>query len=113
MSSVVLQARMTEGFDTSMKWAFIGDDFQDPLLDNNWDWAPQYGGNATPSDLINAYSRLGWIKNYFGYSISFVDEERLAELKKNTDVKNMPCFPNDGSIQIIDDTVVIKLEDNE
>lgn len=113
ISSVVLQVRMTEGFDTSLKWAFIGDSFQDPLFYDNWDGEPRYGGNKTAPELINSYSRNSWIVNYFGYNISFVDEERLAELEKDTNVMNMPCFPNDGSVQIIDDVVVIKLENIE
>lgn len=115
MSSLVLQVRMTEGFDTSMEWAFIGDDFQDPLLYYSWEWVPRYGGNATSISLINFdnYSRFSWIRNYFGYNIPFADEERLAELEKDAKVMDMPCFPNDGSVQVIDDVVVIKLENVE
>lgn len=113
MSSLVVQVRMTEGFNTSMKWAFIGDNFQDSLLYDNWEAVPRYGGNETTSSLINAYSRLSWIRNYFGYNISFVDEEQLTDLEKNPQVVNMSCFPNEGSIQIVNDVVVIKLENVE
>lgn len=111
MSSLVLQVRMTEGFNTSLKWAFIGDYFQDSLLYNSWELEPRYSGNGTI--LINSYSRFSWIRNYFGYNIPFVDESQLAELEKNAEVMDMPCFPNDGSIQVIDDVVVIKLENIE
>ena len=113
MSSLVVQVRMTEGFNTSMKWAFIGDNFQDSLLYDNWEAVPRYGGNETTSSLINAYSRLSWIRNYFGYNISFVDEEQLTDLEKNPQVVNMSCFPNEGSIQIVNNVVVIKLENVE
>ncbi len=113
MSSLVLQVRMTEGFNTSLKWAFIGNYFQDSLLHNNWEGVSLYGGNTSPLVLINSYSRNSWISNYFGYNIPFAHESQLDELEKNTKVMDMPCFPDDGSIQIIDDVVVIKLENIE
>lgn len=113
MSSLVLQVRMTEGFDSSMEWAFIGDIVQDPLLYDNWEQVPRYSGNASIFSLINTYSRLSWVKNCFGYNIPLVDENQLAELGKDARVIDMPCFPDDGSIQVLDDVVIIKLENIE
>ncbi len=113
ISSLVIQVRMTDGFDTEKKWAFIGENFNDPLLYNQWHTAPRYGGNATTNTLINAHSRLNWIPNYFGYNIPLVDEEQLTVLEQNKEVLDMPCFPNDGSIKVIDDIIIIKLENTE
>ena len=45
--------------------------------------------------------------------LPWADEERLQELEKNEIVQEMPAYPNDGSIKVLDDTVVIKLQKTE
>lgn len=67
-----------------------------------------YGGKG--STYINAYSRNRWIQQYFGYKIPIANEETVRKLKKQPEVKEMPCWPDSGSIKVIDDTVVIKLQ---
>lgn len=111
LSTMVAQVRSTEGYDTSKKWAFIGDNIRDPQFRNPWSAAPLYGGNAR--SYINRYSRNRWIQQFYGYEISFEDAETVSELKKNEQVKSMPCWPDSGSVKVIEDTVVIKLEDTE
>lgn len=108
LNSMVVQIRMTEQYDSSKKWAFIGDKIEDPLIKNAWEKAPMYGGKG--STYINAYSRNRWIQQYFGYKIPIANEETVRKLKKQPEVKEMPCWPDSGSIKVIDDTVVIKLQ---
>ena len=108
-SSMVTQIRMTPGYDTEKQWAFIGN-ISDPLLKSDWKQAMSYGGHCFTDDLLNQYSRISWINHYLGYQIPEVSGETLAELMKTESVREMPCWPNEGSIQIIGDVVVIKLE---
>ena len=49
--------------------------------------------------------------NYIGYKVPLQDEEIIKSLILDEDVKNMPCWPDAGSIRVIDDTVVIKCEE--
>ena len=110
-NSLMTQVRMTEGYTSSCEWAFIGDRFEDPLLSPEWDEIPLYGGNGTTYINVNAYSRTRWIITYFGYELPMASDETVDRLKNNSIVQDMPCFPDEGSIRIIDGTVVIKLED--
>lgn len=109
ISSMVTQVRMTPGYDTEKQWAFIGN-VSDPLLQSDWKQAMSYGGHCFTDDLLNQYSRISWINHYLGYQIPEVSEETLAELLETEAVRQMPCWPNQGSIQIIGDVVVIKME---
>ena len=108
--TLVAQVRMTQGFDTEKEWALIGS-ISDPLLQNGWMDGVTYGGNRFTEDLLNQYSRLAWVNNYVGYKIPAASEETVAALAASDAVKAMPCWPNQGSIQVIGDTVVIKFEE--
>lgn len=46
-----------------------------------------------------------------GYVPNLVDNDQVKELRKDPYVKNMPCYPDYGSIAIYKDTVIIKLSD--
>lgn len=106
-ASIVTQARMTEGFTGDKQWALLGQ-IQDPLLHSKWDVEATYGGNSYASHMLGGYSRNAWIENYIGYTLPLVGEERLEELESMEEVKAMPCWPDAGSIRVMEDTVVIK-----
>ena len=110
LSGMVTQVRMTPGYDTEKQWAFIGN-FSDPLLQSDWKQAMSYGGHCFTDDLLNQYSRISWINHYLGYQIPQASGETLAELMKTDAVREMPCWPNQGSIRIMGDVVVVKLDD--
>lgn len=110
LNAMVTQIRMTDDFDASMEWAFIGEDIEDPLFENPWKNSLNYKPNSNNIHLINAYSRKSWIKQYFGYNMPLAEEKTVEKLKNNETVKKMPCWPNDGSIAVVDGVVVIKLQ---
>lgn len=109
-NSLVTQVRMTEGFTADKKWAFLGK-INDPLLDNPWTSETRIGGSHATEELLRSYTRMSWIENYIGYKVPLQDEEIIKSLILDEDVKNMPCWPDAGSIRVIDDTVVIKCEE--
>lgn len=109
-SGLVTQVRMTEGFDTEKKWAFLGD-ISDPLLNSPWREAMVYGGHCFTNDLLNQYSRMAWFENYIGYDIPLADSQTVDSLAQREDVKQMPCWPDQGSIQVIGEYVVIKFSE--
>lgn len=108
--SIVTQVRMTEGFTAGKTWAFLGS-IQDPLLSTRWNEETRYGGNTTVYDLINGYSFLSWIYNYMGYGFPVSTTEEVAALSQTEEVRAMPCWPDQGSIKVIGDTVVIKFQE--
>lgn len=109
-NSVVTQVRMTEGFHTDQKWAFLGK-YQDPLMSFKWGSVPLYEGTATPSHLVQSYSWSDWIRHYIGYAIPLVDEQEKQQLMEEDIVKKMPSWPSYGSVRIVDDTVIVKFSD--
>ncbi len=110
LNSIIVQVRMTEGFDAEKKWAFLGE-IEDPLLYNYWMEEPLYGGSNSSEKLINKYSRNWWIQNLYGYSIPAADNAQCEALSRRDAVKAMPCWPAEGSIRVLDDYVVIKFQE--
>jgi len=110
LTSLVTQVRMTEGFDPEKKWVFEGN-IEDPMLQGSWNNFPYYGGNVTTEDLLNAYSRRHFINAYLGYSIPFASAEEIAQIKSTAEYQQMPSWPTYGSIKVLDDYVIVKLEE--
>lgn len=110
MNSLVIQVRMTEGFDSEKEWAFLGQ-IQDPLLRTPWQYEVYFGGNEPSYMLINRESRSYWIWHYLGYSIPFASEEKTQQLWAGEEVAQMPCWPDAGSIKAIGDTMVVKFQE--
>lgn len=110
MNALFAQVRMTPGFDGEKKWAFLGQ-IEDPLFYSYWDHVPIYGGNASREGLINGYSGVVWPVNYFGYSPKLASSEERAQLQELPEVQAMPCWPDYGSIAVVEDTMVIKFQD--
>ena len=110
LSSLIVQVRMAEGFDPAMEWAFIGE-MEDPLLHSYWQYEMSYGGIEPTQWMLQRYSWPEWIRNYYGYSIPISDDTAVLALSKTDAVAAMPCWPADGSIQVIDNTIVIKCQE--
>lgn len=110
--SIVTQVRETENFKPDCKWVFLGYYFyNDPLMDDLFENAPIYEGEGNPNRLVNSYSWTAWIRSYIGYSIPLADDETQSAIAAKQEVKDMPSWPSNGSIRIIDDVVVIKFSD--
>ena len=108
--SVLTQVRMQEGFTTDLKWAFIGE-VKDELYWNPWEQDYIIGGNS--NNVLNAYSTNRMIMQYHGYFLPYASIEEKEKLEQSEEVKAMADYPNDGSIKIIGDTIVIKFSDVE
>ncbi len=110
VNGITVQVRMTEGFTPDMEWALLGD-IDDPLLNSDWEEEANYVGGGFTTYLLNQYSRASWFQNYVGYKLPLVSEERGKALAETQTVKAMPCWPAEGSIAIVEDTVVVKFQE--
>lgn len=110
VNSIVVQVRMTEGFDADKQWALIGT-LEDPLLESPWQYETNYGGTFSLKRMLNEKSRYYWFWNYVGYRMPEAGEETVRQLQAADEVKSMPCWPTQGSIKVIGDTVVIKFQE--
>lgn len=61
--------------------------------------------------LVDEYQVLGFLQWYTGTEIPYVDGERLDELSQDTRVREMPVWPADGAVAVVDGTLVIKLSE--
>jgi hypothetical protein len=59
--------------------------------------------------MMNGYFRDIYINQFLGMKVSYASEEEKQQLMKNPQVLNMPKYPDNGSIQVIDDYVIIKI----
>ena len=104
----VLTARVesTPGFDENCTLALVGR--QENLLHSfpEMDTELFMGVNR---ELINIYSRENLIRCYLGLDLPFAEETALAGLEEDPRVLEMAEYPYDGSIQKIDDMLVVKL----
>lgn len=66
---------------------------------------PTYGSTS----LINSFNWEDYMSFWTGFTPPQVTESsELEALAKMSEVESMPCYPDDGSIKIIDDTIVVK-----
>jgi len=110
LNALVVQVRMTDGFTADKEWALIGQ-IQDPMFYDMWESVPKYGGNSTFRFLVNDYAQGAWPANYLGIEIPYASEERTMELARMEQVKAMTCWPDAGSVAVVDNTMVIKFEE--
>ncbi len=69
------------------------------------------GGKADSNLGYN--SLLYLMSDYLGYSPYYGTYEEIQNWMKREVVKEMPSYPAEGSIQVIDDTIIVKLSDYE
>lgn len=115
VSGITLQARMTEGYTSETKWIFVGDMDKFDLYDM-WFEIPYYGGivGSTGHGLFNAtYSRDFWFRSYLGMSPCYASQEEQLVMEQDPRVVEMPCWPDEGSVQMIDEFLIVKFQEIE
>lgn len=103
-TTMITQIKSVDGYTDKCKIAFVGSDIQDSTLYRN-DVMDKFAMSGRDETIVEAYSREYFIRYYCGFSPEYVSTEQLPEDK----ISQMPIYPADGSIQKIDDVVVIKL----
>lgn len=113
VNGLMVQARMTEGYTPEKKWVYVGEADKFMLYDM-WYEAPYYGGfsGSTAQGLFNTtYSRDFWFAMYLGSSPRNASQEEQLQMQEDERVKQMPCWPSEGSMQVLDDYLVVKFQE--
>lgn len=105
-TTVVTQMKMEEDYDPYCTVAIIGD--ADLTVSKTDSISGHYMAGVLP-DLVNVYSRDDFIRYYVGYDVNFATWEEKSAIVETDEYKDMPAYPNIGSIQRIDDFMVVKL----
>lgn len=106
-TSLITQIKSVEGYDDELPVVFINPtEKRDESLNDIEEF---YTIGYLPydfrvEDYINNYRWLSYIHQWCGYEPVIAEEDDFKDLEE---VKNMPHYPDDGSIKIINDTVVV------
>lgn len=108
---MITRIQMLDGYSTELPVAYINDfnKNMESVLVTQIDY--QHAYRIKPynmTSLINNYKWKDFMQLWNGYRPSEVSSEELQRLKELQEVQNMPCYPDDGSIKIIDGAIVIK-----
>lgn len=108
---LITRIQLVEGYQTSLPIAYINELSKNEEAQNYVPIMLNSIYNIVPynfSSFINLYNWRDYMKIWCGYSPREVSNEEMNRLLKLEGVKNMPSYPNDGSIQIVDNTIVVK-----
>ena len=107
-NTLITRIKSTENYKDNMKVCYINE------FDKNKNdiYLPEqfkriYINYYNVNSLINNYAWRWFMSFYTGYKPDVVDEEKFIDDYR---VKSMSTYPNDGSIKIIDDVVVVKFK---
>ena len=105
-TTLCARVQSTKGFDGNCALALVGR--QDNLLHDfpELDTELFMGVNR---ELVNIYSRENYIHRYLGFDIVFASDEILEKLENDPRVLKMAEYPYYGSVQRIDDCIVVRL----
>lgn len=96
----------TDGFDEHCSLALVG------RQENLVHFFPELDTDlfmGVNRELVNIYSRENFVHRYLGFDIPFASDERLESLEKDPRVLEMAEYPYYGSVQRIDDCIVVRL----
>ena len=108
-TTLISRIQSIEGYTDELPVAVIN--IQD-ISDKNVPHVPQYDFvtvipyNDSQSEFISNYKWDDFMKMWCGYEPEYIED--TSELENNTVVKNMPSYPDYGSIKIVDGVVVVK-----
>ena len=112
-NSMITRIRDTDGYRDELPVAYIGSFINDKALE----FLPGYDTmQITMLDLSakNMVGDMRWRKFYYlhlGWSPEEITD--TSAIAGSSEVKAMPCYPDDGSIKVINDVVVVKLSDTD
>lgn len=109
--TMITQIKSVEGYEDNLSVAFVGDTIEDATNTQGSLMGPVFGIDGKAESNVNSFSRIHIIIEYLGFAPTICGYEETKILRESEEVKNMPSYPDDGSIQIIDNIIVVKFSD--
>ena len=106
LTVLTAKIKTLDGYTDNMKVCFVMEGKRDKTRTTNKEFA-----NITFMPYTNVYpyhnqrNVANFLEHWCGFAPTYVSQKQF---KDREEVKAMPSYPDDGSIKIIDDTVVIK-----
>lgn len=108
-TSVVAQLQSQPEYTQNTPVAIIGNYSSPDFYKKRFLYSNQIQGFSGSSP--NSYSKYDMFRYYIGHELVLVDEEAEQLLSKTPEFAAMPSYPANGYMQMIGDTIVIKLSD--
>lgn len=108
-TSLTAQIKMVPEFDENSKLALIGNYNGDQLPDLPYEDI-NLTGIANSYGLINAYSRNSFLSTYIGFELPAATEGEITALKESEQYQTMATYPYEGSVQKINEFIVVRFE---
>lgn len=106
-TTMITQIKSAEGYQNGMKVIFIGDTITDQSFYGN-DLMASYNVTGRDQNLLNIYCREYFMRDYLGFLYDWQREE-VGDKERN-ETADMACYPDDGSIRVIEECIFVKLE---
>lgn len=107
-TTLITRIQSIEGYSEESLVAYVNDT-QNKSLATVTITEDLYPGFIVPNTFLNDYSWKHFVKEWCGFLPQEVDTAKRGELEVLEEVQNMPVYPNDGSIKIVDGVIVIKM----
>jgi len=111
MTTMVTSIKMTDGYRDEYPVLWVGAGrIEDGSVNNDQQWKAFAIGYSqdTMGQMINNYAWRGFLEHHIGYKPNEITLDDISSEVKNQ-INGMPCYPDDGSIQVIDEVVVVKM----
>lgn len=111
--TLVTQIKSVENYRDEMEVVLIGGTMNDETNRAGSLTGEMFkiGGKAETN--VNGASAVYLITKYLGFVPDIAGYEETKEWMEREEVKDMAAYPDDGSIKVIEDTIIVKLSDYE
>ena len=109
--TMITQIKSVEGYEDNLPVAFVGDNIEDVTNNQGSLMGPVFGIHGKAESNVNAFSRSHIITEYLGFAPTVCGYEESKALRELEEVKQMPSYPDAGSIQMINNIIVVKFSD--
>ncbi len=116
-SQITDHLQMSNLYHPYYKYVFVGRPADNPMFakDFVYDRANEYAriGTWDPDDtrwVVQSWQ--GFFTYEMGINLNLADDDKLEEALGDETVRNMPVFPEYGSMALLNDVVVVKLSDD-
>ena len=113
LNRVLTQAECMEGYTEETEFAFAGrpangypvDSYLEKMsfLETSTLYSNEYRFNIAVMDNI--------LKEDIGCAVKICDEDTFKQLVSSEEFKNMPKYPDNGSLKLVDDVILVKFSD--
>ena len=105
-TEMIAQIKQTEGFDADCTIAVVGRAETAFYRPDEIDTGELTG---PAPDLVNIYTKEHLLRYYLGFDVPCADADTAYLLSLDPRVEAMPVYPYYGSVQRVDDYIVVKL----